>query len=39
MIDDRRVLLHSVEMAEHANGTAQYLEAIFGDEYVMREQV
>jgi len=27
MIDEQKVLLHSAEMAEHANGTAQYLGA------------
>ena len=27
MIDEQIVLLHSAEMAEHANGAAQYLAA------------
>ena len=30
MIDGCKVFLHSVEMAEHANGAAQYLEALLG---------
>ena len=38
MIDDRKVLLHTVEMAEHANGAAQYLEALLGGRFVTREQ-
>lgn len=38
MIDERKVLLHSVEMAEHANGVAQYLEALLGGRFVTREQ-
>lgn len=38
MIDERKVLLHTAEMAEHANGAAQYLEALLGGRYVTREQ-
>lgn len=38
MIDDRKVLLHTAEMAEHANGAAQYLEALLGGRFVTREQ-
>jgi len=38
MIDERKVFLHTVEMAEHANGAAQYLEALLGSRYVTREQ-
>ena len=38
MIDNRRVLLRSVEMAEHANGAAQFLEALFGGRFVTKEQ-
>ena len=26
MIDEKKVFLHTAEMAEHANGAAQYLE-------------
>ena len=38
MIDERKVFLHTVEMAEHANGAAQYLEALVGGRYITREQ-
>lgn len=38
MIENKKILLHSVEMAEHANGAAQYLEALLGGRYVTREQ-
>ena len=38
MIDERKVFLHTVEMAEHANGAAQYLGALLGGRYVTREQ-
>lgn len=38
MIKNKKILLHSAEMAEHANGAAQYLEALLGGRYVTREQ-
>lgn len=38
MIDEKKILLHSTEMAEHANGAAQYLEALLGGKFVTREQ-
>ena len=38
MIDNKKILLHSAEMAEHANGAAQYLVALLGGRYVTREQ-
>ena len=38
MIDERKVLLHSAEMAEHAKGAAQYLDALLGGRFVTREQ-
>ena len=38
MIDNKRILLHSAEMAEHANGAAQYLGALLGGRYVTKEQ-
>ena len=38
MIDERKVFLHSAEMAEHANGAAQYLKTLLGGKYVTREQ-
>ena len=38
MIDEKKVFLHTVEMAEHANGAAQYLGALLGGRYVSMEQ-
>ena len=38
MVNERKVLLHTAEMAEHANGAAQYLEALLGGRFVTREQ-
>ena len=38
MIDEKKVLMHNAEMAVHANGAAQYLEALLGGRYVTREQ-
>ena len=38
MVDNKKVLLHSAEMAEHANGAAQYLDALLGGRYVTKEQ-
>lgn len=38
MIENKKILLHSAEMAEHANGAAQYLEALLGGRYVTREK-
>ena len=38
MIDERKVFLHTAEMAEHANGAAQYLDALFGGRYITKEQ-
>lgn len=38
MIENKKILLHSAEMAEHANGAAQYLEALLGGRCVTREQ-
>ena len=39
MIDDWKILLHSTEMAEHANGAAQYLDALLGGRFVTKEQI
>jgi hypothetical protein len=36
MIDDRKVLLYCAEMAEHANGVAQFLNTLLGGRYVTR---
>ena len=38
MVDNKKILLHNVEMAEHANGAAQFLDALFRGKYVTREQ-
>ena len=38
MVDEKKILQHSTEMAEHANGAAQYLDALFGGRYVTKEQ-
>lgn len=38
MIDEREILKYNMEMAEHANGAAQYLDALFGGRYVTKEQ-
>lgn len=38
MVDEKKILLHSAEMAVHANGAAHYLDALFGGRYVTKEQ-
>jgi len=38
MVDKKKILLHSAEMAEHTNGAAQYLAALLGGRYVTKEQ-
>ena len=38
MGDERKILLHTVEMTEHANGAAQYLDALLGGRFVTKEQ-
>ena len=38
MVDDKKILLHSAEVAEHANGAAQCLGALLGGRYVTKEQ-
>ena len=38
MVDEKKILLHSAEMAKHANGAAKYLDALFGGRYVTKEQ-
>lgn len=38
MVDEKKILQHSADMAEHANGTAQYLDALFGGRFVTKEQ-
>lgn len=38
MVDDKSLLQQSTEMAEHANGAAQYLDALLGGRHVTKEQ-
>ena len=38
MIDEREMLKHNIEMAEHANGAAQFLGLLIGGQYVTKEQ-
>ena len=38
MIDEREILKHNLEMAEHANGAAQFLSSLIGGQYVTKEQ-
>lgn len=38
MVNEQKVFLHNAEMAEHANGAAQYLGALLGGRYVTEEQ-
>lgn len=38
MVNEKKVFMHTAEMAEHANGAAQYLEALLGGRFVTREQ-
>lgn len=37
MIDEREIVQYNAEMAEHANGSAQFLEALLGGRFVTRE--
>lgn len=38
MIDERKILKHNMEMAEHATGAAQFLSSLIGGRYVTKEQ-
>jgi hypothetical protein len=38
MIDEREIFKHNLEMAEHANGAAQFLGSLIGGQYVTKEQ-
>ena len=38
MKDIIKVMMHSAEMAEHANGAAQFLGSLIGGQYVTKEQ-
>ena len=38
MIDQRKITKHTLEMAEHANGAAQFFGSLIGGKYVTKEQ-
>lgn len=38
MVNEQKVFMYTADMAEHANGAAQYLEALLGGRFVTREQ-
>ena len=38
MIDEKKIAQYNAEMAEHANGAAQYLGALIAGRFVTREQ-
>lgn len=38
MIDERDIMKHNLDMAEHANGAAQLLGSLIGGQYVTKEQ-
>ena len=38
MINEREILKHNLEMAEHADGAAQFLGSLIGGQYVTKEQ-
>ena len=38
MIDERKKAQYNAEMAEHANGAAQVIDALIGGRFVTREQ-
>ena len=38
MADDKKIAQYNAEMAEHANGAAQYLGALIAGRFVTREQ-
>lgn len=38
MSDEREILKYNLEMAEHANGAAQFLGSLLGGQYVTKEQ-
>jgi hypothetical protein len=39
MIDEKEIIKHQVEMAQHANGAAQFMGSLIGGQYVTKEQV
>lgn len=38
MIDETKIAQYNTEMAEHANGAAQFFDALIGGRFVTREQ-
>lgn len=38
MIDKKKIAQYNAEMAEHADGAAQYLSALIGGSFVTQEQ-
>lgn len=38
MVDKKKMMQYNLEMAEHVNGAAQYLDALFGGRFVTKEQ-
>jgi len=38
MIDEKEILKYNIEMAEHANGAAQFMGLLVGGQYVTKEQ-
>lgn len=38
MVNEQNVYMHTTEIVEHANGTAQYLDALLGGRFVSKEQ-
>ena len=38
MIDEKKIAQYNLEMAEHANGAAQFSSALIGGRFVTREQ-
>lgn len=38
MKDDSKIIMYSAEMAEHANGAAQFLNSLLGGQYVTKAQ-
>lgn len=38
MIGEREIVKHNAEMAEHANGAAQFMGSLIGGQYVTKEQ-
>ena len=38
MTDEKKIAQYNMEMAEHANGAAQYLSALIGGRFVTRKQ-